>query len=125
MNWFRKLTGPSRIERVEAHLKNQQADLDMAHRTIAIARIEMAHLRTRLAEWETYTRQQTELVMTLLREVDACKVSAASKPAGYDARLARIEMMVLPAVSDGVAEVDAQAKAALSDALVGLSKGSA
>lgn len=125
MNWFRKLTGPSRIARVEASLANARKDIDIAHRAAAIARLETAQVRNSLHEWQKYCAEQTKLVMTLLREVDACKVAAASKPAGYDARLARLELHFMAPVSDGVAEVDAQAKAALSDALVGLSKGSA
>jgi hypothetical protein len=62
--------------------------------------------------------------MVLVREVDAIKATGLL-PAGIDRRVARLEMLMLPGVSDGTAELSASTQAALDDALLGVTRGEA
>lgn len=117
MNWFRKLTGPSRVARVEAQAKHLRADLDIAHRAIAIARRDTAVAVASVAEWQTYVKGLAKVVMAQDREIAELKARVEDAPAGYDVRLARIEMLLMGEVSDGVVELSEAAERALERAL--------
>lgn len=66
----------------------------------------MRQAKRELAEWARYTQKLGELVCLHEREVQWLKVREASGATfkGLDIRLARIEMLLQPAISDGAVE---------------------
>lgn len=106
---------------LRADTTGMRADIDIAHRAIALARRDTAVAVASMAEWQTYVKGLAKVVMAQDREIAALK--AERVPAALDQRLARLEMLFMQPISD--AGVEEQAQAALEDALRGMSEGSA
>lgn len=112
MNLWRKLTGPSRLDRVEAQAKHLRADLEIAHRAIALARRDTNTVRDSLRDWQEYSKGLAKVVMAQDREIAQLKARVEDAPAALDQRVAMLEMTVMRPVSDGALELsEAQARA--------------